>query len=160
MATWMIPSTRGNAIPLDHLLYHNHRHPAWPALLDVDRCLRTTSERAKLLNEPLQVVTVSSGEGEQGANTAQEAMIDRESEQGANNKVTTESEDQLRANNVEPEKASSIPYRSKPRGNRTGSWRAGPFLYPHMNLSAITDDLVSVESTAPTPTIAAAIDAD
>jgi hypothetical protein len=36
---------------------------------------------------------ISDGLHEQGANTAQESMIDREGEQGAN-KVTTESEDQ------------------------------------------------------------------
>jgi len=109
------------------------------------------------------------------ANTAQEAMIDRESERGANSRVTTDGEGLRRANNVEPEKAGSMPCGRKPRGTkasdqrttrgtRTGSWRAGPFLYlhtyPHMNLPPIADDLVYVESTAPTPTIAAVLDAD
>lgn len=81
------PFHSGNSIPLDHLLYHSHRYPAWSAFLDIDRRRRITSERAKLLNELLQVVTASRGEGERGANTAQEAMRDRESEQDANNRL-------------------------------------------------------------------------
>lgn len=48
-------------------------------------------------------------------------MIDGESEQGANNKVTTESEDQQRANNIEPETADSMLGGRKPREPRHGA---------------------------------------
>jgi hypothetical protein len=49
----------------------------------------TTSERAN--NSQETVSDNRPNRGEQGANTAQEGVIDRKSEQGANNKVTTDS---------------------------------------------------------------------
>jgi hypothetical protein len=107
--------------------------------------------------------TVTTNRGEQGANTLEEAIIDR----GANKEQTTKPLQIVKTNRGQTtlnEKKLAMHYGRKPRGNQERKLESWHLLYPHtypqIRMLALVDNLVLGESTAPTPAIAADAEAN